>query len=213
MREIATKAGCSPGLTYRYFAGKEDLVLALYQQVTLELETRVPTLPAVPVADRFLAFMQIQLSLLSPYQEALTALFGAELNPRSAVGVLGEHTTAVRQRGSQILALVIQGSSDAPRRQQATELTTVLFGAHLGLIFFWLQDHSPDHQATQDLLILTRDLLALVRPLLRLPLVAHLLKRLALVAEPFLRLGILTERGGTAVESDMPGAAEERTTP
>jgi hypothetical protein len=63
------------------------------------------------------------------------------------------------------------------------------------------------------LLIFTRNLLALVRPLLRLPLVAKLLKRLALVIAPLLRLGNLAEKSASAGEPETPGAAEERTTP
>ena len=36
LREIATRAGVSLGLAYRYFARKEELVAALYEQLTVE---------------------------------------------------------------------------------------------------------------------------------------------------------------------------------
>ena len=39
MRDIAAAADCSLGLTYRYFARKEDLVLALYRRLAEEQET------------------------------------------------------------------------------------------------------------------------------------------------------------------------------
>ena len=43
---IATRAGISLGLTYRYFARKEELVAALYEQLTVETEAAIQTLLA-----------------------------------------------------------------------------------------------------------------------------------------------------------------------
>ena len=47
MREIAAEAGYSPGLTYRYFARKEELVLVLYQNLDEELDTYTHELPPI----------------------------------------------------------------------------------------------------------------------------------------------------------------------
>src|SRR5438067_13611060 len=41
MRDIAGRAGCSLGLAYRYYARKEDLILAFYERWALELEEEV----------------------------------------------------------------------------------------------------------------------------------------------------------------------------
>ena len=61
MRDIAREAGCSLGLAYRYFARKEEMVLALYEQCTVELEEEVFTLPRGPLAKRFAAAMEADL--------------------------------------------------------------------------------------------------------------------------------------------------------
>ncbi len=53
LRDIAAEAGSSLGLTYRYFARKEELVLSLYRQLARDLETQVGELAPASLADRF----------------------------------------------------------------------------------------------------------------------------------------------------------------
>src|SRR5262245_34534909 len=77
MRDIANTAGCSLGLTYRYFDHKEELVLALYQRLARTLEAKVQALPPAPLVERFRQAMQAKLALVALYREPLGALFGA----------------------------------------------------------------------------------------------------------------------------------------
>jgi hypothetical protein len=79
---------------------------------------------------------------------------------------------------------VVRGATDAPRERQARDLATVLYGAHLALLLFWLYDRSPNQRATEELLSLTCELLSIARRLLRLPPVAKVLARLARVIGP-----------------------------
>src|SRR6185369_18016290 len=67
MREIAAAAECSLGLTYRYFARKEDLVLALYQRTANEQEEFVHALASAPIADRFEQAMHAKIGQILPY--------------------------------------------------------------------------------------------------------------------------------------------------
>ncbi len=88
MRDIAAEAGCSLGLTYRYFARKEDLVLVLYHRLAEELEEQVRTLPRASLAERFYRAMLAQLTLLAPYRELSGPMFGSALNPQSGQPML-----------------------------------------------------------------------------------------------------------------------------
>jgi AcrR family transcriptional regulator len=184
MREIAAAAECSLGLTYRYFARKEDLVLALYQRTANEQEAYVQSLSSAPIADRFALAMHAKIAQIAPYRDAFGALFGAALTPNSGVAVLGEQTSDIRERVSHAFYDLVRGATDAPRERQAHQLATVLYALHLALLLFWLHDRSPDQRATDDLIKLARDTLALVRPVLRVPPISKALARLARAIEP-----------------------------
>ncbi len=189
MRDIAAAAECSLGLAYRYFTGKEEFVLALYGRMEQEFAAYVETLPPAPLAQRFGQTMRAKLAHIAPYREALGALAGAALNPRSNVAVLGDTTAEVRQRVSGMFLVVVRGATDAPREQVARDLATVLYGAHLALTLFWLYDRSPNQRATAELLALVCDMLGIVRRLLRLPPLAKVLRRLARIMGPMFEGG------------------------
>ena len=184
MRDIAAAAESSLGLTYRYFARKEDLVLALYQRTAVEQEEFVQSLAPAPIADRFALAMHAKIAQIAPYRDAFGALFGAALTPNSGVAVLGEQTSDIRERVSQAFYDMVRSATDAPRERQARQLATVLYALHLALLLFWLHDRSPEQRATDDLIKLARDTLALVRPVLRVPPISKALARLARAIEP-----------------------------
>lgn len=186
MREIAAEAGYSPGLTYRYFASKEELVLVLYQNLAEELDEYTRDLPSGPLAERFHTIMGQQLALMLPQREVFSTLFGTALNPRSKAGVFGASTAEVRRKSRKIYLRVIHSAKDAPRESQREDLATVLYGVHLALVLFWLIDQSNNARQTRLFLALLRDLLKLVQPILWLLPVAHSLARLAAIIGPLL---------------------------
>lgn len=186
MRDIAAAAGYSPALTYRYFSGKDELVMLLYRHLAEELDSYASSLPPASLAERFHATVARLLELMAPHRETLTALFGTALNPRSKVGVLSESTVDLRRKSREMYRAIIDGAHDAPRARQRQDLATVLYGVHLALVLFWLIDQSPQAQLTQQLLAFLRDLLKLIQPLLRLPVVSQALMRLARIIGPLL---------------------------
>lgn len=183
MRDIAAAANCSLGLTYRYFARKEDLVLALYQRLAHEMEAWVQDLPPAPLAVRFEQIIRAKLAQVTPYRELFRALLGVVLVPQGEVGVLSTHTADVREQAQRTFVAVVAGATDAPHERQVGDLATVLYAAHLGLLLFWLYDRSSDDHATEEVLTLVRDTLALARRWLRFPIIARALARLARAIE------------------------------
>jgi AcrR family transcriptional regulator len=184
MRDIAAKAGYSLGLTYRYFAAKEDLVLAMYARCAIELAQEVERLPAGSLADRWYGAVQKDIGRLEPFRETMGALFGVALAPGSEIAVLGSRVSEIRETVWNALLQVIMGANDAPRPRQAQELATIAYAAHLSLILFWLQDTSPNQTATAELLKFGRETLGRIRPFLNLPMVTRMLARLAKIIEP-----------------------------
>jgi AcrR family transcriptional regulator len=186
MREIADAADCSPGLAYRYFASKEEMVLVLYQNLSEELREQTRDLPTGPLAERFQTVVTRHLALMAPYRDVFSSLFGTALNPRSKAGVFGASTADVRRQCRRIYLRVIQGAKDAPRESQREDLATVFYGVHLALVLFWLIDQSRNTTRTQRFLLLLRDMLKLVQPILWLPPVSQSLARLAAIIGPLL---------------------------
>jgi AcrR family transcriptional regulator len=184
MRDIAREAGCSLGLAYRYFARKEEMVLAFYLRCVEELEGEVKSLPAGSMADRFEKALRADIARVAPCRGAFGALFGVALSPESELAVLGDSMAHVRERVWSTFLHVTEGASDAPRPRQCREVATIFYGIHLGLVLFWLQDRSPDQRSTDDLIRLIHDLVKRVRPALRLPPVSRMLARLARIVAP-----------------------------
>ena len=184
MRDIAGAADCSLGLAYRYFARKEEFILALYERLTTEFEAEAAALPPGPLARRFASVMGSHLRRLGAHRETMGALFAAGLSPDSEVAVLGDGAAGVRSRIWHVFEGVIAGASDAPKPRQAEQMTTLLYAAHLLFVLFWLQDRSAGQAKTRELLGFAQEMLGRLRPVLGLPMVAKPLARLAQIVGP-----------------------------
>lgn len=179
MRQIAQTAGCSLGLAYRYFPGKEAMVFALYERLVAEFAQEVASLPAETLAARWAQAERADLSRLAPHRETLSELFSAGLSPRSPVRVLGPESLPLRRRMHALFFDILSGASDAPRDAIVRPLTTLLYAGHLLLVLFWLQDPTPNQRATDALIGFGEETLGRFRILLALPGVSPLLTRLS----------------------------------
>lgn len=186
MRDVAAEAGYSPGLTYRYFRSKEELVMALYENLARDLDCYARDFPSGPLAERFHTILTKQLELMEIHRETLGALFGTALNQRSSVSVFGKGTEAIRRQARGTYLALIKGARDAPRASLQEDLATILYGTHLAVVLFWLIDESTESRRTRQLLTFLRDLLKLIQPLLWLPVVSQLLARFARIVGPLL---------------------------
>ncbi|NJO07287.1 MAG: TetR/AcrR family transcriptional regulator [Chloroflexaceae bacterium] len=174
MRDIAAAAGCSPGLSYRYFARKEDLVLAMYAQLAGEFNTTIDALPAAPLVARFSAMMRARFEQVRPYRGVYQAILGSALNPQNELGILGAASAPLRAHViHDNFAALVRDATDAPPERQVDALALVLYAAHLGLLLFWLCDPTPGFRATETLVRLGEQGLRFGRRLLRLPPIAH----------------------------------------
>lgn len=187
MRDIAGAADCSLGLAYRYFARKEEFILALYERLTAEFEAEAAMLPPGPLAKRFASAMGRHLACLGTHRQTMGALFAAGLAPDSEVAVLGAGAAGVRSRIWGAFQTIVRGASDAPKPRQAEQMTTLLYAAHLLFVLFWLQDRSEGQAKTRELLGFAQEMLGRLRPVLGLPPVAKPLARLAEIVGPMFR--------------------------
>lgn len=183
MRDIADAADCSLGLTYRYFARKEELVLAVYRQMASETSVHIGQLPAVSIAERFHQLMVMRLKQATPYRSAFRALFGATLHPDSGINILSTDSAGMRDQARQAFGVLVTQAPDAPAEAQLEDVATILYSLHFAVILFWLYDRSPDQQITLRLLAFICDALVLVRRGISLPFIKQRVAQLAEILE------------------------------
>jgi len=189
LRDVAKRAGVSPGLLYRYFPSKRSVVLSLYDELSDSFATEAAAMPPGKWRDRFLFALETSLRSLGPHRVTLRALVPVMVGDVEE-GVFAHSTASSRQRVQAIFDTAVVGATDAPPQKLAESLGRLLYLMHLGVILWWLLDKSPGQRATAELLSLWKRMLPSATLVLRLPLVrgavqsADMLFREALLEGP-----------------------------
>jgi AcrR family transcriptional regulator len=166
MSEVAKAAGVATGLAYRYFRAKEDLVLALYEQLSEEVAERV-RLPEGSVGARWAALEKARFTVIGPHRRTLLALVQAALDPEGDLGALSPATAHVRATWLRLHRAVVAGASPPPADPE--RVAHLLYGVDLLLVLLWTQDRSAHFTATRAGIDRLARLIDLVAPLLGLP--------------------------------------------
>ena len=189
LRDVAARAGVSPGLLYRYFPSKRSIVLALYDELSEAFARDAAAMPPGKWRERFLFALDTSLRSLGPHRVTLRALVPVMVGDVEE-GVFAQSTAFSRQRVQAIFRTAVLDASDAPQSKLAESLGRLLYLLHLGVILWWLLDKSPGQRATTGLLSLWKRILPSATLVLRLPVVrgaiqsADMLFRDALLEEP-----------------------------
>jgi AcrR family transcriptional regulator len=169
LRDIAKAADVSTGLAYRYFKQKEDLVLALYEALSEEVERRV-RLPEGTVGRRWAALERTRFDVLAPHRRSLIALLQAALDPDGQLGVLSATTAHVRAHWLRLHREVVEHASPIPL--QTALLSRLLYAIDLLVVLIWTQDRSQGARATRSVIDRVAQLIDLAIPLTAHPAVA-----------------------------------------
>jgi AcrR family transcriptional regulator len=189
LREIATEAGVSVGLLYRYFPSKQAVVIALYDELSAQYQRTAGEMRPGRWRDRFIFALTTSLRVLEPHQLALRALTPVLVGDPEE-GIFSQETAFSRLRVQRVFEDAVTGASDAPSAPLAAGLGRLLYLVHLGVLLFWLLDKSPGRRATVSLVALTKGLLPSLGLAVRLPAVRRFvisvdeLVRGALFGEP-----------------------------
>ena len=170
LRDVAKRAGVSPGLLYRYFPSKRSVVLALYDELSDAFAKESAGMPAGKWRDRFLYALETSLRALGPHRVTLRALVPVMVGDVDE-GVFAQSTAFSRTRVQAIFRTAVVDATDAPPQKLAEALGRLLYLMHLGVILWWLLDKSPGQRATRGLLSLWRRMLPSATLALRLPVV------------------------------------------
>jgi AcrR family transcriptional regulator len=158
LRDVATKAGVSPALLYRYFPNKRSVVLALYDQLSESFAEQAAGMPRGKWRERFLFALELSLRTLGPHRMTLRALAPVMVGDAEE-GVFAQNTAFSRTRVQGIFQEAVVGATDSPKGPLAHSLGHLLYLAHLGIILWWLLDRSASQRATKALVALIRQML------------------------------------------------------
>jgi len=168
LRDVAAAADVSVGLLYRYFPSKQAVVLALYDQLSAEQETRATSVPRGKWRDRFLSTLESSLDVLRPHRTTLSALIPV-LVSNAPDGLFSSTTAFSRERVQRTFQNAVVGATDAPKPELAAALGRLLYLVHLAILLWWLLDKSPDQRATRAFVRLIAQALPAASLTLRLP--------------------------------------------
>jgi AcrR family transcriptional regulator len=167
MRDIAARAGLSPGSTYYHFRSKEELVFAFYVETHEAAVARNrETLQATSsFRERLADAILFKLEQLQEARALVAVLARSALEPSKPLSPFSAQTRDLREGAVQLLREAVEGSDLKVHRRLRPHLPWLLWMLQMGVIFFWIHDASPGQQRTRRVVDACLTLLDAVLPL------------------------------------------------
>jgi AcrR family transcriptional regulator len=180
MREIAAEAGVALGAAYYYFASKEALVMAFYEQASEEMSAKIEAdlAEAKGLESRLRAILDVKFEYFAPNRQFLGALARHAADPEHPLSPFSGETAHIRERDLQFFAAALEGSRITMPKDLAPYLPKLLWLYQMGLILFWISDRSPDQARTRQLREKSLALLGTALKLAGFPLLRPLRKKI-----------------------------------
>jgi AcrR family transcriptional regulator len=151
MRDIARAANVATGAAYYYFASKEAMVSAYYEQVQRlhAAKARDKLARTEKLGERLAIVMHSKLEILQEDRKFLGALFRYTGEPGHPLSVFGKGTKIQRKQSVGIFREALDGSELAGEWKEL--LPWGLWLAHLGMILYFIHDESEGQAKTHKL--------------------------------------------------------------
>jgi AcrR family transcriptional regulator len=189
LRDIAKEASVSVGLLYRYFPSKQAVIIALYDELSMDYARQAAGMQPGRWRCRFIFALETSLDVLQPHRVALRALIPVLVGDPDD-GVFAAGTAFSRQRVQRVFEDAVTGSADAPKPVLAEALGRLLYLVHLAVLLWWLLDKSAKQRATVALVALTQQLLPSAALTLRL----SPIRRFVIAMDELIREGLFGSR-------------------
>ena len=147
MRDIAQKAGVALGAAYYYFASKEAIVLAFYEEMQAGSKDAIleKMQDQKKLKERIRSVLEKRFELLAPNRKFCGALF------RHAADS-SEETRPIRQAAIEHLQAAMEGGNVKVPPDLKPHLPYLLWLYQMALILFWVYDRSPGQACTRTLM-------------------------------------------------------------
>jgi AcrR family transcriptional regulator len=185
MRDIAAKAGVALGAAYYYFASKEAIVLAFYQEMHESSHDAILEALAgrKKLKDRIHFVLQKRLELLEPNRKFCAALFRHAPDSNDPLSPFSAETKPIRERATEHLRVAIEGGDVKIPADLKPHLPYLLWLYQMAVILFWLYDRSPGQERTEKLMEKSLGLLVNLLRLSALPLMKPVRKTILELVE------------------------------
>ena len=178
MRDVAQRAGVATGAAYYYFASKDALVLAFYEQAAAEIGplARQAAEPARGLAAKLREVMLVKLDYFGENRDVLRALLRTGADPKHPLSPFSEQTKMMRDADVELFGELVKTSGVRVPKDLAPYVPESLWMYQMGIIYFWLTDDSEGHTRTRKLVDLSARVVAGLLELASLPLTKTLRK-------------------------------------
>ena len=175
MREIAAAAGVAAGAAYYYFDSKDAIVMAFYRRAQEEMQ---PALANRLYASRSLearleAIIQHKLDYFLPNRKLLGALT-AHTDPTHPLSPFSEETRSIREQDLVFFTRAVEESKIKLPARIHPYLPRLLWLYQMGILLFWVYDHSEAQQRTRLLFEKTLKMIVVTIRLAGLPILRPL---------------------------------------
>ena len=178
MRDIAAKADVALGAAYYYFASKDAIVLAFYQE--MQEDSHEAILEALQgrkkLKDRIRYVLEKRLELLAPNRKFCDALFKHAPDAADPLSPFSAETRPIRERAIEHLRAALAGGDVKVTSDLEPHLPYLLWLYQMAIILFWLHDRSSRQERTEKLIEKSLTLLIHLLRLSGLPLMKPLRK-------------------------------------
>ncbi|HYK00759.1 MAG TPA: TetR/AcrR family transcriptional regulator [Thermoanaerobaculia bacterium] len=187
MRDVAAEAGVATGAAYYYYRSKQDLVMAFYLRT--DEESREAFTQAIAASKelkkRLRGIIEAKFEQFAEHRSLLTTLLKTGVDPRDPLSPFGEETKQVRDDSIAWYERALAGSDVSIPKDVAPHLPRLLWMYHMGLIYHWLVDATPNQRRTAKVVEATLDLVVQLLRVSSLPFMGPLRKRALKVLRAF----------------------------
>ncbi|WP_232320038.1 TetR family transcriptional regulator [Herbidospora daliensis] len=154
MRAIAAEAGVSVGSAYYYFASKEQLIQAYYDQAQSahEAASREILARERAFAPRLHGVLSAWVRVSEPYHAFAVKFFKHAAEPDNPLSPFSAESAPARDSSVALYREVVEGCADRMDPELRAELPELLWLLSMGVVLFWVHDTSPGCERTYRLI-------------------------------------------------------------
>ena len=178
MREIAARAEVATGAAYYYFASKDAIVLAFYEQARREMAPQIERAldESRDLRERLRKIIRVKLDYFAPSRKLLGAL-SAHTNPQFPLSPFSDETRQIREEDIHFFERALAESRTPGPKDLKNYLPRLLWMYQMGIILYWINDSSKGQEKTGILLEKSLDLVTRLIQLAGLPLTGSIRKK------------------------------------